>query len=351
MALGDRGFLVHSGQHYDDSLSASFFATYGLPAPEVKLEGVGARVARRAVRRDHRSADRVLHRRPARLSLSCRATRTPRRLRRRPRHFLDIPVVHVEAGVRSYDRAMPEEINRQLIGVVAELHCAPTELAAEQLRREGIDPRSDPGHRQHRRRGDTRNAAVRDRPAGPPRAVRPDGGRVRPCDDPPSREHRRRRAPRRDLARVDRRGCAGAAPVAPAHPCRRGQASGSDGLLDRLRTVAPFDHPTFLGLARHDGCSSPTPAACRRSAPSSSARCIVLRNSTERPEAIEAGFARRVVPGPDLPSLLRDAIAERRLAAEFGGQELPVRRWHIQRAHRPRDQRIPAVIPLSEEGS
>jgi UDP-N-acetylglucosamine 2-epimerase (non-hydrolysing) len=46
--------------------------------------------------------------------------------------------VHVEAGLRSYDRAMPEELNRRVIGVLADLHCEPTEQAVRNLRREGV---------------------------------------------------------------------------------------------------------------------------------------------------------------------------------------------------------------------
>ena len=128
--LGERCYLVHSGQHYDDSLSLSFLETYDLPVPEIKLEGVGG------ASRGHQFAailDQLTERFTARTDRprsSCRATRTRPARRAQAASFLDIPVVHVEAGLRSYDRAMPEEINRQLVGVVAELHCAPTELAA-----------------------------------------------------------------------------------------------------------------------------------------------------------------------------------------------------------------------------
>jgi UDP-N-acetylglucosamine 2-epimerase (non-hydrolysing) len=48
------------------------------------------------------------------------------------------PVVHVEAGLRLYDRAMPEELNRRVMGVLADLHCAPTKQAVRNLRREGV---------------------------------------------------------------------------------------------------------------------------------------------------------------------------------------------------------------------
>jgi UDP-N-acetylglucosamine 2-epimerase (non-hydrolysing) len=97
--LGERGFLVHSGQHYDDSLSASFFATYGLPAPELKLEGVGGRP--RGVQfaaiigqlSEHFTDDR-----PA--VVVVQGDTNTAAAAAQAAHFLGIPVVHVEAGLR-----------------------------------------------------------------------------------------------------------------------------------------------------------------------------------------------------------------------------------------------------------
>jgi UDP-N-acetylglucosamine 2-epimerase (non-hydrolysing) len=90
-------------------------------------------------------------------------------------------------------------------------------------------------------------------------------------------------------------------------------------LLDGVRTVTPFDHPTFLGLAAQSRLLVSDSGGVQEECTVLKRPLLVLRNSTERPEAVEAGFARRVVPGPELPDVFRRALAERdwlpRLAA------------------------------------
>ena len=65
---------------------------------------------------------------------------------------LDIPLGHVEAGLRSYDRSMPEEMNRVLVDHIADVCFAPTKTAAAALDPRGDRPRADRRHRQHGRR-------------------------------------------------------------------------------------------------------------------------------------------------------------------------------------------------------
>ena len=101
--------LVHTGQHFDDELSAVFFDELGLPAPDRRSASREARTRRRpracwprssrCSRRSRRSGARL-----RRYELDAR-----RRARRRPG---GLPVAHVEAGMRSFDRSMPEELNR-----------------------------------------------------------------------------------------------------------------------------------------------------------------------------------------------------------------------------------------------
>jgi len=130
--------LVHTGQHYDDAMSARFFAELEIPAPDHNL-GVGsgshaiqtAQVMQRleplltSVR-----PDLVLAVGDVNSTLAAAITAVK----------LGLPLVHVEAGLRSFDRAMPEEINRLLTDAVADLLFVTEEDARVNLLREGVAP-------------------------------------------------------------------------------------------------------------------------------------------------------------------------------------------------------------------
>ncbi len=128
--------LVHTGQHYDQKLSTIFFDNLGIAAPEVNL-GVGSgshatRTAQvmigfEAVCRDH-NPGHVLVVGDINSTLGCALVACK----------LGIKVIHVEAGLRSFDRSMPEEINRILTDAISD-HLFTTERSANvNLRREGI---------------------------------------------------------------------------------------------------------------------------------------------------------------------------------------------------------------------
>jgi UDP-N-acetylglucosamine 2-epimerase (non-hydrolysing) len=307
-ALGDRCYLVHSGQHYDDSLSLSFLETYELPVPEVKLEGVGgaSRGSQIAAIIDQLTGHFTGNRPAAVVVQGDTNTAAAGAL---AASFLGIPVVHVEAGLRSYDRAMPEETNRQLIGVVAELHCAPTELAAEQLRGEGV-----PSERIIVTGNTIVEATLESRPTAAARSellchydLDPDGyvlatiHRAENTDDAA-----RLRSILTALDAVD------IPVVLPLHPRTAASAArfGLDHLLRNLRVVEPVDHPTFLGLAQHARLLVSDSGGVQEECTVLRRPLLVLRNSTERPEAVAAGFARRIVPDGDLSELLRHAAVD-----------------------------------------
>jgi len=127
--------LVHTGQHYDEKLSDIFFRQMGIPEPHVNLEvGSGSHAAQTAEILK-RIEPVLVERRPdlvlvvgdvnSTIAVSLAASK------------LGIPVAHVEAGLRSFDRSMPEEINRVLTDAIAEYLFVTEEDAIEHLLKEG----------------------------------------------------------------------------------------------------------------------------------------------------------------------------------------------------------------------
>jgi UDP-N-acetylglucosamine 2-epimerase (non-hydrolysing) len=134
---GIEQLLVHTGQHYDRQLSALFFEQLGIPAPDVNLEvGSGSHAVQTAEIMTRFEAV-CLERKPSHVlvvgdvnsTIACALVAAK----------LGIRIVHVEAGLRSFDRTMPEEINRILTDAIADELFTTEESANENLRREGID--------------------------------------------------------------------------------------------------------------------------------------------------------------------------------------------------------------------
>jgi len=128
--------LVHTGQHYDPNMSDAIFSGLGIPRPDVCLEvGSGSHGVQTA-RILERYETLLLQHTPAATvvfgdvnsTIACALAATK----------LGIPVVHVEAGLRSGDRSMPEEINRILTDAIASLLCVSEPSGVAHLRREGV---------------------------------------------------------------------------------------------------------------------------------------------------------------------------------------------------------------------
>jgi UDP-N-acetylglucosamine 2-epimerase (non-hydrolysing) len=128
--------LVHTGQHYDRNMSDVFFADLGLPRPHVHLGvGSGSHAQQTAgvmtrfeeiCQQDRPDAVVVVGDVNATMAATIAATK------------LHVPVAHVEAGLRSGDRTMPEEINRILTDSIADLLLTPSPDGDANLRREGV---------------------------------------------------------------------------------------------------------------------------------------------------------------------------------------------------------------------
>src|SRR5881296_3307650 len=129
--------LLHTGQHYDDGMSDVFFRDLGIPIPDVYL-GVGSGTHAEQTARIMVEFEKVCLREKPDLvvvvgdvnsTMACAIVAAK----------LVIPVAHVEAGLRSFDRAMPEEINRVVTDALASLLFTTSRDADENLEHEGID--------------------------------------------------------------------------------------------------------------------------------------------------------------------------------------------------------------------
>jgi len=140
-ALADSPFearLCHTGQHYDDNMSKVFFEDLELPRPDIYL-GVGSGSHAAQTSRIMAEFEQVvLDEKPGLVmvvgdvnsTLACSVVCSK----------LGIPIAHVEAGLRSFDREMPEEINRMVTDILSDLLFTTSAEAEPNLLREGVDP-------------------------------------------------------------------------------------------------------------------------------------------------------------------------------------------------------------------
>lgn len=129
--------LVHTGQHYDANMSGSFFEQLGIPEPQVNLEvGSGTQATQTAAVMTRYEA--LLMESPSELCLVVGDVNSTMACSIAARK-LGVPVAHVEAGIRSGDWGMPEEINRVVTDSITNWFYTTSETANEQLRRNGVD--------------------------------------------------------------------------------------------------------------------------------------------------------------------------------------------------------------------
>lgn len=224
--------------------------------------------------------------------------------------YLRIPVAHVEAGLRTWDKfsPYPEEINRQLTTRLSDLHFAPTEWSRDNLLKEGVNPEAI--HVTGNTVIDALLSIVNpcyEFADGPLKDINYAGRRVILLT-----AHRRENFgdPMREVFQACRRLVEENKDVElvyPVHPNPNVREMAHAILRDepRIHLIEPLDYAAFVQLMNKSFFIVSDSGGVQEEAPSLGKPVLVLRTTTERPEAIEAGTARLV--GTDSALILREA--------------------------------------------
>jgi UDP-GlcNAc3NAcA epimerase len=278
--------IVHTGQHYDDELSRIFFEELGVPAPARELNaGGGTNTAQTA--RILAALDPVLAELRPSLVLVYGDTNSTLAGALAARQA-EIPAGHVEAGMRSFDREMPEELNRVLTDHASDLLLCSTETAVTNLAREGV------AGEVHLVGDVMADVSLAFRDIAEERSnILSDLG-VEPGAYLVATAHRAGNVDRLD--RLERlAGLLAAMPqpvVFPVHPRTRLRLEEA-GLMDRLgeiRVVPPLGYLDFLKLARHARAVLTDSGGVQKEAYLLGVPCITLRDTTEWVETVESGW-------------------------------------------------------------
>jgi UDP-N-acetylglucosamine 2-epimerase (non-hydrolysing) len=236
----------------------------------------------------------------------------------------DTPLIHVEAGLRSFDRTMPEEHNRVLVDHLADLCCAPTPLARNNLLAEGIPPERIVTT------GNTIIEAVNGHlPTADCQADLLAQLGVRTEEFVLATIHRPENTDRPAALEtiLTELSLLQAPAVLPLHPRTQRQIAESDlaGLAGRLRLTGPLDYTALLTLIQHAAVVISDSGGIQEETTILKRPILVIRRSNERPE-VENTFGTRIQPGTDISTITNrwlsdlEAIRTRllRLASPYG---------------------------------
>ena len=290
--------LIHTGQHYDLQMSESFFANLEIPAPDVNLEARADTAIGQTAEIMRRLEPVLVERRPDWVvvvgdvnSTVAAAITTVK---------LGMSLAHVEAGLRSGDRTMPEEINRILTDSISDILFTTEPVAEENLAREGVDPA-----RVHFVGNVMIDTLFRYRERARESTILQDlgleaGGYAaltlhRPSNvDTPQALGRMMEAIARIQAEIP--------VVFPVHPRTRARIASLDGRLAALRglrLIEPQPYLDFVKLMAGARCVLTDSGGIQEETTALRVPCLTLRETTERPITVTRGTNRIVGVDPD----------------------------------------------------
>lgn len=320
-APGTVEVLAHTGQHYDERMSQVFFDELDIPAPDYNL-GIGSGPHGAQTGRMLEELERVmLAERPDWVLVYGDTNSTLAGALAAAK--LHLPVAHVEAGLRSFNRSMPEEINRVLADHLAGLLFAPTDAAVRNLAREGIE-----GERVLKT-GDVmydaalyyaakaeRSSDVLARLGLAPGAyILATIHRAENTDDPARLER---------IVRALAELAADETVVLPLHPRTRGAVERL-GLLAQLEKsagiVEPLGYLDMTMMEKHARAIVTDSGGVQKEAYFHRVPCVTLRDETEWVELVETGWNRLCppLPGADIAAAVRAAAGSQGSAQELYG--------------------------------
>lgn len=300
--------IVHTGQHYDANMSGAFFRDLGLPTPAHHLE-VGSGTHAEQTGRTMMAYERLCHEEPPSAIVvvgDVNATAACALVAAK----LCIPLVHLEAGLRSCDRRMPEEINRLVTDTIADLLWTPSRDADANLLAEGVSPGRIElvgnimidTFEMMRKRINEAGTVGRLNSEGLPYAVVT-------LHRPSNVDNREKLS---ELVRMLESVATEMLIIFPVHPRtrKRLQEFGLEGRLlshPHIRATDPLGYIEFMNLIQGCAIAFTDSGGIQEETTYLGVPCATLRENTERPITITQGTNRLVRPS-DIPALAREAL-------------------------------------------
>jgi UDP-GlcNAc3NAcA epimerase len=278
--------IVHTGQHYDDELSRVFFEELNVPAPDRELDAGGGTNTAQTARILAALEPALAELRPSLVLVYGDTNSTLAGALAASQ--AGIAVGHVEAGMRSFDRTMPEELNRVLTDHASDLLLCSTETAMHNLKREGVRGESELV-------GDVMaDVSLAFRDIAEERSTVLDDLGLEEGSYLVVTAHRAGNVdrPERLEALVALLEALPAPVVLPLHPRTRERLR-AGGLMERLESISvvpPLGYLDFLKLARHARAVLTDSGGVQKEAYLLGVPCVTLRDTTEWVETVDAGW-------------------------------------------------------------